>query len=240
MILQAGNKYYKELNAEIRRSPKRAITVENVVGQRYLGTGVANKELTLYGTPGNALAAYMHDCRITVHGNVQDAVGDTMDDGEVVVHGQAGDTLGYGMRGGEIYIRDNAGYRAGIHMKAYLEKQPAIVIGGRVGSFLGEYQAGGTIVVLGLGVENSFPAGTYLGTGMHGGAMYIRSACEPEHLAPQVEARLCTPDDLAQIQRYLDNYTRYFNVTMPEIMAVPFYKIGPKEGNPYHNLYTAH
>lgn len=34
-------------------------------------------------------------------------------------------------------------------MKAYQDKQPVIVIGGRAGSFLGEYQAGGTILVLG-------------------------------------------------------------------------------------------
>mgnify|MGYP002508363490 CR=1 FL=1 len=44
----------------------------------------------------------------------------------------------------------NAGYRAGIHMKAYKDKVPVMVIGGTAGSFLGEYQAGGVIVVLGL------------------------------------------------------------------------------------------
>lgn len=54
------------------------------------------------------------------------------------------------MRGGEIYVRGNAGYRAGIHMKAYRDKRPVMVIGGRTGSFLGEYQAGGYIIVLGL------------------------------------------------------------------------------------------
>lgn len=35
------------------------------------------------------------------------------------------------------------------HMKEYKEKVPVLVIGGRTGSFLGEYQAGGIIVVLG-------------------------------------------------------------------------------------------
>lgn len=35
-------------------------------------------------------------------------------------------------------------------MKAYEEKVPVMVIGGSVGSFLGEYQAGGRIIVLGL------------------------------------------------------------------------------------------
>mgnify|MGYP002508793462 CR=1 FL=1 len=60
---------------------------------------------------------------------------------------------GYAMRGGKIFVKGNAGYRAGIHMKAYEEKKPVMVIGGTAGSFLGEYQAGGVIVVLGLGAN---------------------------------------------------------------------------------------
>ena len=35
-------------------------------------------------------------------------------------------------------------------MKAYKGKIPVMIIGGTAGSFLGEYQAGGLIVVLGL------------------------------------------------------------------------------------------
>lgn len=44
------------------------------------------------------------------------------------------------MRGGAIYVQGNAGYRAGVHMKAYGDRLPMIVIGGRAGSFLGEYR----------------------------------------------------------------------------------------------------
>lgn len=54
------------------------------------------------------------------------------------------------MRGGKIYVRDHAGYRAGIHMKEYKKKVPIMIIGGCAGSFLGEYQAGGILIVLGL------------------------------------------------------------------------------------------
>lgn len=60
-----------------------------------------------------------------------------MNGGSIVVRGSVGDTAGYAMRGGEIYVQGNAGYRAGIHMKAYQDQQPVIVIGGRAGSFLG-------------------------------------------------------------------------------------------------------
>lgn len=58
-----------------------------------------------------------------------------MNDGRIVVHGDAGDAVGYAMRGGEIYVEGSAGYRAGIHMKAYQDKKPVIVIGGKAGSF---------------------------------------------------------------------------------------------------------
>ena len=163
-----------------------------------------------------------------------------MDNGDIVVYGNGGDTLGYGMRGGSIYIRDNGGYRVGIHMKAYMEHQPVVVIGGKVGSFLGEYQAGGTIVVLGIGVDGAFPAGGYCGTGMHGGAMYIRSDVPPTELAPQVVAELCTPAMLEPAMSCIENYCHYFDADIKEILAKSFYKLTPGANNPYNDLYTAY
>jgi len=94
-------------------------------------------------------------------GNAQDATGDTMNDGTIYIHGNSGDVCGYAMRGGKIFIRDNAGYRTGIHMKQYKEKKPVIVIGGTAGSFLGEYLAGGIIIVLGLNSEDTVPVGDF-------------------------------------------------------------------------------
>jgi glutamate synthase domain-containing protein 3 len=42
-------------------------------------------------------------------------------------------------------------------MKAYEDDLPVLVIGGRAGSFLGEYQAGGIIIVLGKGCRGGVP-----------------------------------------------------------------------------------
>lgn len=58
-----------------------------------------------------------------------------MNEGEIIVHGGIGDAAGYAMRGGRILIRDGAGYRAGIHMKAYKDKVPLMVIGGTAAAF---------------------------------------------------------------------------------------------------------
>ncbi|MEG0377256.1 MAG: glutamate synthase [Eubacterium sp.] len=240
MIIEAGTKYYAELNQEIKSCEEREIIIKNVLGQRYIGTGVKDKVLTVYGTPGNAMGAYLNKSSIIVYGNVQDAVGDTMDNGDIIVHGHCGDTLGYGMRGGNIYIKGNAGYRTGIHMKAYLEHQPTIVIGGLAGAFLGEYQAGGTIVVLGMEADQCFPTGNYCGTGMYGGTMYIRSGGVPKGLAPQVSAALCTDKDIETIMPVLKNFCKYFDEDSDKIMEKPFYKLTPSAQNPYNNLYTAY
>jgi len=60
-------------------------------------------------------------------------------------------------------------------MKEYMEKKPIIVIGGKAGAFLGEYMAGGTIILLGIDIDDPKNiVGSYCGTGMHGGTIYSR------------------------------------------------------------------
>ena len=158
------------------------------MGQRYIGAGLSGREIRIHGTPGNALGAYLDGCDVYVDGNAQDAIGDTMNAGRIIVNGNAGDAVGYAMRGGKIFIRGDAGYRVGIHMKAYRERKPAIVVGGVVGSFLGEYQAGGVIVVLDLNRDPLGIVGNFCGTGMHGGEMYLRCSEIPAALPAQVRA----------------------------------------------------
>lgn len=238
MIIDARNKYYTALNQEIKKAEDSEIRLEGVLGQRYIGTGVKKKKILVYGTPGNAMGAYLNQTDITVYCNAQDAVGDTMDSGNMIIHGSCGDTLGYGMRGGSIYVRDNAGYRTGIHMKAYKDQQPVIVIGGCVGAFLGEYQAGGTIVVLGLGSGNAFPAGSCCGSGMHGGTMYIQSQVPPKGLAEQVVAEVCTEQDMDYLLPLIQNYGRFFKKEIKELSSKAFYKLTPGQSNPYNGLYV--
>jgi len=237
MIIQGKDVYFTDLNKAIKQADATEVTVENIIGQRYIGSGVEGKNLILYGTPGNALGAYLDNCNITVHGNVQDAVGDTMNNGEIIVHGNGGDTLGYAMRGGAIYVKGNGGYRVGIHMKEYKELKPVIVVGGKVGSFLGEYQAGGIIVILGLGVENTFPTGNYCGTGMHGGVMYIRSDVPPANLPRHLIVKKCIKEDLNQIIPFIKNYCQLFNVKEADIFQKSFYKLTPG-ANHYNTIYA--
>jgi len=61
MIINAQNLYYKELNQKIREASDKDIVIENCLGQRYIGDGQGNKNITIYGTPGNDLGAYLTD-----------------------------------------------------------------------------------------------------------------------------------------------------------------------------------
>ena len=237
LYIDAAHMDHRQLNAEIQ-SCCDDVSITGCAGQRFIGAGLDRKHLDISGIPGNALGAYLNGTCIDVHGNAQDAVGDTMNAGRIVVHGSIGDAAGYAMRGGEIYIQGDAGYRAGIHMKAYGDKLPVMVIGGKAGSFLGEYQAGGVIIVLGL-TKNSRPiVSNFPCTGMHGGKLYIRSDCKSLLLPRQVTARPATHDDLAEISGYLETYCKLFEAKYGELTQGPFTVITPDNQNPYKQMYV--
>lgn len=238
MIITAGDKYFRDLNDEVRSAQEKDITIENCTGQRYIGSGMGDKHVTINGVPGNDLGCYLNGGTITVNGNAQDATGDTMNEGAIIIHGSSGDATGYAMRGGKIFVEGNAGYRAGIHMKAYKTHQPLIVIGGEAGSFLGEYQAGGTIIVLGLNSKKKVPVGNLCGTGMHGGKMYLRCDELPVDLPKQVLAQSATAEDMAFINGYLDDFCQNFGVNKEDILAKSFFVLTPNTKNPYKSLYT--
>jgi glutamate synthase domain-containing protein 3 len=191
------------------------------------------------GTPGNALGAYLDGADIIVNGNAQDAVGDTMNDGRIIVHGSAGDALGYAMRGGVIYVKNNSGYRTGIHMKQYLDKRPVIVVGGSTGSFLGEYIAGGLIIVLGIGALGAAPVGRFTGTGMHGGEIFLRCDTAPDDLPEQVACDPATPEDMARIESYIREFAAIFAFGPDDLLNTRYYRLTPNASNPYKQLYTA-
>ena len=236
MIISAGNMHFQELNQKVK-SASEDVAIHDCYGQRFIASGASGKTITINGTPGNALGAYLDGAFIQVNGNVQDAVGDTMNDGKIVVHGNAGDALGYAMRGGTIFVKGNAGYRTGIHMKEYKNKKPVIVIGGSVGSFLGEYLAGGVIIVLGIGAEE-IPVGYFTGTGMHGGKIFIRTNENIDTLPAQVIAEEATPDEMKETEEYTSEFAARFEMDGENFANDRFLLLKPNAKNPYKQLYT--
>ena len=226
--INADRMHFKTLNDTVREAAasEKNITIDNCMGQRYIAAGLSNTTIKINGTPGNALGAYLNGAGIEVYGNVQDAVGDTMNDGRITVFGSAGDALGYAMRGGRIYVKGNAGYRTGIHMKEYRDKVPVIVLGGSAGSFLGEYMAGGVIIVLGL--DTNVPiVGNFTGTGMHGGKIFLRTDTLPKNLPEQVSAHDAEKEDMDEAYEILKEYTEIFSMDLKAVMSAHYYVLKP-------------
>jgi glutamate synthase domain-containing protein 3 len=236
--------YYKILNEAVRQAfaeGAKNIVLNNVNGQRYIGTGIQGKDLSIevHGTPGQDMAMFMDGPRLEVFGNAQDGVGNTMNSGKVIVHGSAGDVLGYGMRGGRVFIKGDVGYRVGIHMKAYEDLRPIMVCGGKARDFFGEYMAGGMLVLLGIGSRLAGPlVGGYLGTGMHGGVIYVRGEVEPWQCGKEVGVFAADEADMAELNPILKEYCEDLGMELDEVLSVPFTKLVPVSHRPYGKLYT--
>jgi len=216
------------------------LTLRNVCGQRYIACGLKSRvSIDIEGVPGNDLAAFADGPTIAVAGNAQDATANTMNDGRLVIHGSAGDVLGYAMRGGEVFVRDDVGYRVGIHMKSYQDMVPVIVAGGRAGDFLGEYMAGGVVLVLGRGVQGGqSPVGELVGTGMHGGVIYIRGTVEDAQLGKEVGRRPLEDKDRATISDLVRRFVEYFGVDSLTFDWREFTKLVAVSHRPYGRLYA--
>ena len=241
--IDAKGMYYRQLNKQLREltaNGSRKIEIQNVCGQRYIGTDLEGAvEIEIFGTPGNDLGAFMDGPRITVRGNAQDGCGNTMNQGEIIVHGHAGDITSLSTRGGSVFIRDDVGYRAGIHMKGYQEKMPMLVIGGSAQDFLGEYMAGGVLVLLGLNLkEGEQHKARFIGTGMHGGIIYVRGSVEDYQLGKEVGKSEPDEEDIKLLQQLVGKYATYFGADTGEIMQREFIKLTPRYLRPYGRLYA--
>ena len=237
VAVRLGTDHFTEANEIVREALRMADVVEirEAFAQRYLGCGMpAGKTLKIHGVPGNDMACYMDGGEIEVFGNAQDQIGNTMNEGCIVVHGRCGDAAGYGMRGGQIFVRDGCGWRVGIHMKQFENHCPAIVVGGDAGSFLGEYMAGGVIVLLGK-------PGAYLATGMHGGVMYLKHEIADGGIPSGLVQEPVDAQDRAVLSTLLGRYNDCFAAELDapvEATGAGFFRLKPASSRPYASMYA--
>lgn len=234
---------HKELNARLREAVSNGtckIELHNVYGQRYIGTDLNKQiEIEIFGVPGNDLGAFMDGPRIIVRGNAQDGCGNTMNSGEIIIHGHAGDIIGLSARGGKIYVRDDVGYRAGIHMKEFQEKKPVLVIGGTAQDFFGEYMAGGIAILLGLNLkEGEHHKARFIGTGMHGGVIYMRGDVHSYQLGKEVGVADLDESDSDILKKYVCEFASHFGYDAEKILRHKFTKLYPRWLRPYGKLYA--
>ena len=241
--IDASGLFYRQLNAHLKELVANNVSkveLRNVYGQRYIGTDL-NKpvDIEIFGVPGNDLGAFMNGPRITVYGNAQDGCGNTMNDGKIIVHGHAGDIIGLSARGGKIFVRDGVGYRAGIHMKEYRDKKPVLVIGGSAQDFLGEYMAGGILILLGLNLaKGEHLKANFIGTGMHGGVIYLKGSVKDYQLGREVGVTELEEKDHQILREFVGEFASHFDYDAEEILKHKFTKLFPRWLRPYGRLYA--
>ncbi len=244
--IDASDLKHKELNDLMRYCAlkgARKIVLKNVCGQRYIGTRLyfpndIKLEIEIYGTPGNDLGAFLNGHKIIVHGNAQDGIGNTMNDGEIIVEGRGGDVVAMAMRGGRIFIKESVGYRAAIHMKEYKDKVPVLVIGKTSQDFLGEYMAGGIVIILGIGLKKEKHYAHYIGTGMHGGVIYLRGKVEDYQLGKEVGVVEMDDDDWKILEKHVGDFAKYFGYELDDLLSGKFMKLIPVSKRPYGKIYA--
>ncbi len=241
--IDAKDKHFRDLNEEVRAAVdkgEKELSLKNVNGQYYIATGLCGKlDINIEGVPGNDLSAFMDGPTVTIKSNAQDNIANTMNAGKIIIHGSAGDVLGYGMRGGKLHIRGDVGYRVGIHMKGAKRQSSTIIAGGTAGDFFGEYMAGGVLILLGLdSAEGSPIVGDYLGTGMHGGAIYIRGPVEQKYCGAEVGVMETDEEDAKVLKKHLKEYCEDLGLDLETVMSRPFKKLIPVSSRPYGNLYA--
>ncbi len=232
---------YRAVNAALRAlisDGVKKIVMEGVMGQRYIAaSATGDLRIEIHGTPGNDLGAFLDGPTIEVFGNAQDQTGNTMNAGKIIVHGNAWDVTGLAARGGTILIQGDTGYRVGIHMKEYCGTKPTLVIGGKAKDYLGEYMAGGVVVVLGMDCEpGTSPVGLNIGAGIHGGAMYVRGKVEDHQLGAGATLERLQPGDEECIAPILDDYDAAFGVRSPRDWE-RWVKIRPASARPFSGHY---
>lgn len=233
---------YTPLNRQIRAAVAdgaKEIVIDNVLGQRFIGDGLRGDDvtITINGVPGGDLAMFMSGPTVVVHGNADHAPGNTMDKGKVIIHGSAGDAVAHSMRGGRVYVRDNIGYRGGIHMKQYLEKRPILVVGGSARAFLGEYMAGGLLIVLGL--NSITPVSERgIGSGIHGGEIIVRGMVDERNLGVGAKQQPITTKERESIMPIIMDFAHAFKIDPGCFRTDTYTRIIPASARPFANKYT--
>jgi glutamate synthase domain-containing protein 3 len=240
--IDAKELHYTPLNQQIRKAVAdgvKEIEIDNVLGQRFIADGLRGDDVTITvnGVPGGDLAMFMSGPTIIVNGNADHAPGNTMDKGKVIIHGSAGDAVAHSMRGGRVYIRDNIGYRGGIHMKQYMQKRPILVVGGGARAFLGEYMAGGLLIVLGLGGATPISE-QGVGSGIHGGEIFVRGTVDDLFLGVGAKQAPVTAEQMSMIRPIIEDFARSFGIDPAPLLASEYTRIAASSARPFASKYT--
>ncbi|WP_394335325.1 GltB/FmdC/FwdC-like GXGXG domain-containing protein [Methanolobus psychrotolerans] len=233
--------HYTPLNKMIREavaSGVKEIVLNNVLGQRFIGNGLrGDAKITINGVPGGDLGMFMSGPECEIFGDAEHAPGNTMDSGALFIHGSAGDAVAHSMRGGKVFVKGNIGYRGGIHMKEYEDKRPILAVGGTSHAFLGEYMAGGLILIFGIGQESAVQD-RGIGSGIHGGEIVIRGDVNEKLLGVGAKKVAFNEDDLKRLTPVIKEFCERFGIDPSSFLDTNYSRIIPASSRPFAGKYT--
>jgi glutamate synthase domain-containing protein 3 len=80
--------------------------------------------------------------------------------------------------------------------------------------------------------------GSYVGTGMHGGVIYLRGEVAAHQLGKEVAVAEPTPEEHARIHEILTDYCRWMELDLDVVLERPFLKLFPFTHRPYGRMYA--
>ena len=99
--------------------------------------------------------------------------------------------------------------------------------------------AGGILVVLGLNLKSGqFHRANFIGTGMHGGVIYLRGQVRDYQLGKEVGVLEPSEQDEESLSRLVGEFAGHFGYDAEEILRAPFLKLVPLHLRPYGRLYA--
>jgi glutamate synthase domain-containing protein 3 len=122
-------------------------------------------------------------------------------------------------------------------MKEYNGKRPVLVVGGSARAFLGEYMAGGLIIVLGL---DGRPAVSErgIGSGIHGGEIYVRDDFPDYLLGVGATKKTAADPERERIAPSLREFAGYFGMDAENLLSGEYMRIAPASTRPFADKYT--
>jgi glutamate synthase domain-containing protein 3 len=93
-------------------------------------------------------------------------------------------------------------------------------------------------VVLGLHGDENKVVGSYVGTGMHAGVMYLRGRVADHQLGKEVRVVEPSVTDEARIHEIVNEYCRVMKIDSNDVFARPFVKVYPYTSRPYGRHYV--
>ena len=205
--------------------------------------GMSDKTIDdLTGIPGNALGAYLNGAQH--HGQRQRAGRR----GRYDERGADRRAREYRRRGGLCHARaekslsaGNAGYRAGIHMKAYREKKPVLVIGGRAGSFLGRVSGGRADPCAWVFTRTDGPlSGTFPAPVCTGARWCCAATYRPSSSRSRRPMHPAAEEDLREIRPLVERYCEAVRPRCAGADGRAVHGGDPRGGsNPYRQMYVA-